>query len=60
MLGYIEIVPIYFKFFLYSLSRQGEAFKDKIDASNEQILDFCKFLKNQHVGPSFSDILIKN
>ena len=34
MLAYVEIVHLYLKKNLYSLSRQGEACKDKFDAGN--------------------------
>ena len=52
MLGYVEAVCIYYKK-KYSLSRQGEACKDKIDASKtprgvriHTVLLFFRFVKN--------------
>ena len=68
MLGYVEAVCIYYKK-KYSLSRQGEACKDKIDASKTLrgvwlptvLVNFGflrVFVKNQHVGPSFTEMFV--
>ena len=61
--GYIEIVPIYVfkKIIKFSLSRQGEACKDKIDASKtprsvSQLWISANFSTNKHVVPCFSEI----